>query len=232
MTEPTTVPADPTQDVVRVLLVDDQPLLRTGFRMVLGSEPGLTVVGEAGDGEEAVELARRLLPDVVLMDIRMPRLDGVEATRRIVAAGLCTRVLVLTTFDLDEYVVGALRAGASGFVTKDVPADELVDAIRVVAAGEAVVAPRVLRRLLDRYAGHLPDPSAAPPAVHGLTDREHEVLVLIARGLSNAEIARELFVSETTVKTHVGHVLTKLRVRDRVQAVVLAYESGLVRPGG
>jgi DNA-binding NarL/FixJ family response regulator len=235
MTEPTTVPAAPAQGgdgVVRVLLVDDQPLLRTGFRMVLETEPGLTVVGEAGDGAEAVELARRLLPDVVLMDIRMPRLDGVEATRRIVEAGLSTRVLVLTTFDLDEYVVGALRAGASGFLTKDVPADELVDAIRVVAEGEAVVAPRVLRRLLDRYAGHLPDPSAAPPAVHGLTDREHEVLVLIARGRSNAEIARELFVSETTVKTHVGHVLTKLGVRDRVQAVVLAYESGLVRPGG
>jgi DNA-binding NarL/FixJ family response regulator len=233
-----TVPHLPTQPgaappAIRVLLVDDQPLLRTGFRMVLGTEPGLTVVGEAGDGEEAIELARRLQPDVVLMDIRMPRLDGVEATRRIVDAGLCTRVLVLTTFDLDEYVVGALRAGASGFVTKDVPADDLVEAIRVVAAGEAVVAPRVLRRLLDQYAGHLPDPAAAaPPAVAGLTEREHEVLVLIARGLSNAEIARSLFVSETTVKTHVGHVLTKLGVRDRVQAVVLAYESGLVRPRG
>jgi DNA-binding NarL/FixJ family response regulator len=218
---------------IRVLLVDDQPLLRTGFRMVLGTEPGLTVVGEAGDGEEAAELARRLLPDVVLMDIRMPRLDGVEATRRIVEAGLPTRVLVLTTFDLDEYVVGALRAGASGFVTKDVPADDLVDAIRVVAAGEAVVAPRILRRLLDQYAGFLPDPAASTSRViEGLTEREHEVLVLIARGLSNAEIARSLYVSETTVKTHVGHVLTKLGVRDRVQAVVLAYESGLVRPGG
>jgi DNA-binding NarL/FixJ family response regulator len=218
---------------IRVLLVDDQPLLRTGFRMVLGTEPGLTVVGEAGDGEEGAELARRLLPDVVLMDIRMPRLDGVGATRRIVEAGLPTRVLVLTTFDLDEYVLGALRAGASGFVTKDVPADELVDAIRVVAAGEAVVAPRILRRLLDQYAGHLPDPAATtPPVIEGLTERENEVLVLIARGLSNAEIARNLYVSETTVKTHVGHVLTKLGVRDRVQAVVLAYESGLVRPGG
>jgi DNA-binding NarL/FixJ family response regulator len=218
---------------VRVLLVDDQPLLRTGFRMVLGSEPGLTVVGEAGDGEEAVDLARRLQPDVVLMDIRMPRLDGVEATRRIVEAGLRARVLVLTTFDLDEYVVGALRAGASGFVTKDVPAEDLVEAIRVVAAGEAIVAPRILRRLLDQYAGHLPDPAAArSPLADGLTEREHEVLVLIARGLSNAEIARNLYVSETTVKTHVGHVLMKLGVRDRVQAVVLAYESGLVRPGG
>jgi DNA-binding NarL/FixJ family response regulator len=218
---------------VSVLLVDDQPLLRTGFRMVLGSEPGLTVVGEAGDGEEAVDLARRLQPDVVLMDIRMPRLDGVEATRRIVEAGLPARVLVLTTFDLDEYVVGALRAGASGFVTKDVPAEDLVEAIRVVAAGEAIVAPRILRRLLDQYAGHLPDPAAArSPLADGLTEREHEVLVLIARGLSNAEIARNLYVSETTVKTHVGHVLMKLGVRDRVQAVVLAYESGLVRPGG
>ncbi|HEY0485757.1 MAG TPA: response regulator transcription factor [Mycobacteriales bacterium] len=220
-------------DPVRVLLVDDQPLLRTGFRMVLSGEPGIEVVGEAGDGEEAVELARRLSPDVALMDIRMPRLDGVEATRRIAAAGLCTRVLVLTTFDLEEYVVGALRAGASGFVTKDVPAEDLVDAIRVVAAGEAVVAPPILRRLLDRYAGHLPDPAAPGPALlAALTEREAEVLVHIARGLSNAEIARTLFVSETTVKTHVGHVLTKLGVRDRVQAVVLAYESGLVRPGG
>jgi DNA-binding NarL/FixJ family response regulator len=235
MTDPSptspTSPAPAVERPIRVLLVDDQPLLRTGFRMVLGSEPDLTVVGEAGDGIEAVELARRLQPDVVLMDIRMPRLDGVEATRRIVEAGLPTRVLVLTTFDLDEYVVGALRAGASGFVTKDVPAEDLVDAIRVVAAGEAVVAPRVLRRLLDQYAAHLPDPSTATPAaVVGLTDREQEVLVLIARGLSNAEIARELYVGETTVKTHVGHVLTKLGVRDRVQAVVLAYESGLVRP--
>jgi len=215
-----------------VLLVDDQPLLRTGFRMVLGSEPDLAVVGEAGDGLDAVDLARRLVPDVVLMDIRMPRLDGVEATRRIVAAGLPVRVLILTTFDLDEYVLGGLRAGASGFLPKDVPAEDLVEAIRVVAAGEAVVAPRILRRLLDRYATHLPDPSQRPPpSLAALTEREQEVLVHIARGLSNAEIARTLFVSETTVKTHVGHVLTKLGLRDRVQAVVLAYESGLVRPG-
>jgi DNA-binding NarL/FixJ family response regulator len=218
---------------VRVLLVDDQPLLRTGFRMVLGSEPGLDVVGEAGDGVEAVDLARRLLPDVVLMDIRMPRMDGVAATRTIVAARLPVRVLILTTFDLDDYVVGALRAGASGFLAKDVPAEDLVTAIMTVAAGEAVVAPRILRRLLDRFATTLPDPDAAPPrGLDSLTEREREVLVQVARGLSNAEIARELRVSETTVKTHVGHLLTKLGLRDRVQAVVLAYESGLVRPGG
>ncbi|GAA3779661.1 response regulator [Micromonospora maritima] len=217
---------------VRVLLADDQPLLRTGFRMVLGVEDDLDIVGEAGDGVEAVELSRRLLPDVVLMDIRMPRMDGVAATRAIVDARLPVRVLVLTTFELDEYVVGALRAGASGFLAKDVPAEDLVTAIRTVAAGEAVVAPRILRRLLDRFADVLPDPAAVPPPVlDTLTEREREVLIQVARGLSNAEIARELSVSETTVKTHVGHVLTKLRLRDRVQAVVLAYETGLVRPG-
>ncbi|SNT58578.1 DNA-binding response regulator, NarL/FixJ family, contains REC and HTH domains [Asanoa hainanensis] len=217
---------------VRVLLADDQPLLRTGFRMVLGAQPDLDVVGEAGDGAEAVNLARRLLPDVVLMDVRMPRMDGVAATRAIVEARLPVRVLVLTTFDLDEYVVGALRAGASGFLAKDIPADDLVTAIRTVAAGEAVVAPRILKRLLDRFAAALPDPhETTPPALGTLTEREREVLVQVARGLSNAEIARKLSVSETTIKTHVGHVLTKLSLRDRVQAVVLAYESGLVRPG-
>ncbi|MEV8516581.1 response regulator transcription factor [Dactylosporangium sp. NPDC051484] len=217
---------------IRLLLVDDQPLLRTGFRMVLGGEPDLDIVAEAGDGVEAVELARRLLPDVVLMDIRMPRMDGVAATRAIVDAKLPVRVLILTTFDLDEYVVGALRAGASGFLAKDVPADDLVIAIRTVAAGEAVVAPRILKRLLDKFADSLPDPDAAPPRdLRVLTDREREVLVQLAKGLSNAEIARALSVSETTVKTHVGHVLTKLGLRDRVQAVVLAYETGLVRPG-
>jgi DNA-binding NarL/FixJ family response regulator len=217
---------------IRIVLADDQPLLRTGFRMVLGGEADLDIVAEAGDGLEAIDLARRLLPDVVLMDIRMPRMDGVAATRAIVDAKLPVRVLILTTFDLDEYVVGALRAGASGFLAKDVPADDLVTAIRTVAAGEAVVAPRILKRLLDRFAETLPDPAAAaPPDLRILTDREREVLVQLARGLSNAEIARQLSVSETTVKTHVGHVLTKLGLRDRVQAVVLAYESGLVRPG-
>jgi DNA-binding NarL/FixJ family response regulator len=217
---------------VRILLADDQPLLRTGFRMVLSAETDLDIVGEAGDGSEAVDLARRLLPDVVLMDIRMPRMDGVAATRAIVDSRLPVRVLILTTFDLDEYVVGALRAGASGFLAKDVPAEDLVTAIRTVAAGEAVVAPRILRRLLDQFAGVLPDPSATlPRALDVLTERERQVLVHIARGLSNAEIARTLSISETTIKTHVGHVLTKLGLRDRVQAVVFAYESGLIRPG-
>ena len=217
---------------IRVLLADDQQLLRTGFKMVLGTEPDLDIVGEATDGAEAVEMARRLLPDVVLMDVRMPRKDGVAATADIVAQKLPVRVLILTTFDLDEYVVGALRAGASGFLAKDVPAEELVAAIRTVAAGEAVVAPRILRRLLDRFAELLPDPnSSLPNQLSSLTDREREVLVQVARGLSNAEIAQVLMVSETTVKTHVGHMLTKLGLRDRVQAVVLAYETGLVRPG-
>ena len=220
---------------IRVLLVDDQPLLRTGFRMILEAEPDLVVVGEAGDGEAALELARTLAPDVVLMDVRMPRMDGVEATRRIVGphpAPGTARVLVLTTFDLDEYVVEALRAGASGFLLKDVPADDLVTAIRVVAAGDAVVAPSITRRLLDRFASHLPAADApTPTALARLTERELDVLRLVAKGRSNAEIAGELFVSETTVKTHVGHVLTKLDLRDRVQAAVFAYEVGLVRPG-
>ncbi|WFE20194.1 response regulator transcription factor [Solwaraspora sp. WMMD937] len=232
MSEPG-IAAPSTTRPVRILLADDQPLLRTGFRMVLGAEDDLDIVGEAADGAEAVDLARRLLPDVVLMDIRMPRMDGVAATRAIVDARLPVRVLILTTFDLDEYVVGALRAGASGFLAKDVPAEDLVAAIRTVAVGEAVVAPRILRRLLDKFALSLPDPDAAPPKVLDvLTEREREVLIQMARGLSNAEIATTLSVSETTIKTHVGHVLTKLRLRDRVQAVVLAYESGLVRPGG
>ncbi|NUU25420.1 MAG: response regulator transcription factor [Streptomycetaceae bacterium] len=224
---------------IRVILVDDQPLLRTGFRMILEAEPDIAVVGEAADGQQAVEMVRTLQPDVVLMDIRMPRMDGVEATRRIVGTGRDgqappegARVLVLTTFDLDEYVVEALRAGASGFLLKDVPADDLIAAIRVIADGDALLAPSITRRLLDMYASRLPaaeDPT--PDTLAMLTEREVEVLRLVARGMSNAEIATELFVSETTVKTHVGHVLTKLGLRDRVQAAVYAYESGLVRPG-
>ncbi|GAA3721387.1 DNA-binding NarL/FixJ family response regulator [Spinactinospora alkalitolerans] len=221
---------------VRVLLVDDQPLLRTGFRLILESEPEVSVVGEAADGHDALATTRRLLPDVVLMDIRMPGKDGIDATREILAwasgAGQRVRVLVLTTFDLDEYVVEALRAGASGFLLKDVPPDELVSAIRVVADGAAIVAPTVTRRLLDRFAAKLPSTRRAPePGLQRLTEREREVLRLLARGMSNAEIARHLVVSETTVKTHVGNVLTKLDLRDRVQAVVYAYETGIVHPG-
>ncbi|MEO3814478.1 response regulator transcription factor [Sphaerisporangium sp. B11E5] len=222
---------------IRVLLVDDQPLLRTGFRLILEAEPDITVVGEAGNGSTAMDQSRALLPDVVLMDIRMPGVDGIDATRRIVrdaAPGAhVPRVLVLTTFDLDEYIVEALRAGASGFLLKDVPPDELVQAIRVVAAGDAIVAPSVTRRLLDKFAQRLPSAhqQATPARVGRLTERELEVLRLIARGMSNAEIAAELVVSETTVKTHVGNVLTKLSLRDRVQAVVLAYETGLITPG-
>jgi DNA-binding NarL/FixJ family response regulator len=224
----------PAASPIRVLLVDDQPLLRTGFRMILETEPDIAVVGESGDGEAAVAAARALQPDVVLMDVRMPRMDGVQATRLITGAARdnAPRVLVLTTFDLDEYVVEALRAGASGFLLKDVPAEDLVDAIRVVATGEAVIAPSVMRRLLDRFASRLPAANAPTPASLAiLTERERQVLKLVARGLSNAEIAAELVVSETTVKTHVGNLLTKLGVRDRVQAAVYAYESGLVQPG-
>ena len=221
---------------VRVLLVDDQPLLRTGFRMILESEPDIAVVGEAGNGEKAVEEARVLQPDVVLMDIRMPRMDGVEATRMITGtnrASSLVKVLILTTFDLDEYIVEALRAGASGFLLKDVPPDDLVDAIRIVARGDAVVAPTVTRRLLDKFADGLTLGAGRSNALlERLTEREQGVLRLMSRGMSNAEIARELYVSETTIKTHVGNVLGKLGLRDRVQAVVFAYESGLIRPGG
>jgi DNA-binding NarL/FixJ family response regulator len=225
--------------VISVLLADDQPLLRRGFRMILEAEQGLTVAGEAGDGAEAVELARRVRPDVVLMDIRMPGTDGIEATRRITAAEPGVRVLVLTTFDLDEYAFGALRAGASGFLLKDVRPHELVAAIRTVASGDAVVSPRVTRRLLEEYAQQLPvggaDADAGQasryPQLSSLTEREREVLAVVAQGLSNTEIAASLFVSETTVKSHVGRILAKLGLRDRVQIVVLAYESGLVRPG-
>ncbi|MEV4708080.1 response regulator transcription factor [Actinoplanes sp. NPDC049316] len=219
---------------MRVLLADEQPMLRAGLRMALAGADGLAVVGEAGDGAEAVDLARRLLPDVVVMDLRLPRVDGLAAARRITGSGLPVRVLVLTADDADEQVVSAVAAGASGYLCKDAGADELVAAIRTVAAGGAVVAPRILDRLLVRLAELLPvaEATAAAPALDALTEREREVLVHVARGHSNAEIARALSVSETTVKTHVGHVLTKLRLRDRVQAVVLAYETGLVRPGG
>jgi DNA-binding NarL/FixJ family response regulator len=216
--------------VIRVLLADDQRLVRTGFRMILRDDPGLDVVGEAGDGEEAVALAGALHPDVVLMDVRMPTLDGIEATRRILAGPEPhPRVLVLTTFDLDEYVFAALRAGASGFLLKDAPEEQLAAAIRVAAEGGSMFAPSVTRRLIERFAGAGEAP--APPALDELTARELEVLRMLARGLSNSEIASDLVVSEHTVKTHVAHVLGKLGLRDRVQAVVLAYECGLVRPG-
>ncbi|MDA2812915.1 response regulator transcription factor [Nocardiopsis sp. RSe5-2] len=221
---------------IRVLLVDDQPLLRTGFRLILEAEEDISVVGEASDGNGAVASTKRLLPDVVLMDIRMPGKDGIDATREILGwargTGQTVRVLVLTTFDLDEYVVEALRAGASGFLLKDVPPEELAGAIRVVAEGAAIVAPTVTRRLLDRFADKLPSTRERPSTeMDRLTEREREVLRLLARGRSNAEIAAALVVSETTVKTHVGNVLTKLGLRDRVQAVVHAYETGVVRPG-
>ena len=215
---------------VRVVLVDDQALVRAGFRMVLEFSGGITVVGEAGDGAEALRLLRTVEADVVVMDVRMPVLDGVAATRQICAAGPTPRVLVLTTFDTEADAFAALQAGASGFLLKNVPPEELVAAIHVIATGDAVVAPRITRRLLDRFAGRLV-PAAEAPALRGLTEREHEVLLHVAQGLSNAEIATRLVVSEATVKTHVGRILAKLGLRDRVQAVVLAYESGLVKPG-
>ena len=219
--------------MIRVLVADDQTLVRAGFRVLVESAPDLEVVGEAGDGVEAVELARRELPDVVLMDIRMPVMDGLEATRRTVALDRAEgiRVLVLTTFDLDEYVYEALRAGASGFLLKDTPPADLLAAIRVVAAGDALLAPSVTRRLIAEFARR-PEPSAVTPAdLAALTDREREVLALVARGLSNAEIAELLVVSGATAKTHVSRVLAKLGARDRAQLVMLAYETGLVTPG-
>jgi DNA-binding NarL/FixJ family response regulator len=217
-------------DVITVVLVDDQELMRVGFRMVLGAQPDMKIVGEAGNGADAVELVEAVRPDVVLMDVRMPVLDGVEATRLITERNL-SRVLVMTTFDLDEYALSALRNGASGFLLKDTPPDHLVSALRSVASGDAVVSPSVTRRLLDRFLGAAGGQLRDAAMLDVLTDREREVLLLIAQGLSNIEIARKLFLSEATVKTHVGRVLSKLDLRDRVQAVVLAYETGLVRPG-
>jgi len=211
--------------VIRVLVVDDQALVRSGFKMILDERPDLELVGEAADGERGIALAGELDPDVILMDVRMPNLDGVEATRRLVEAGTRARILVLTTFDLDEYVYAAICAGASGFLLKDVEPNELVDAIRVVAAGNSLFGPEATERLLARF--------AAPPAgrtLEELTEREQEILRLLATGLSNAELAQRLFLSETTVKTHVSSILRKLGVRDRVQAVIAAYDAGLVQP--
>jgi DNA-binding NarL/FixJ family response regulator len=215
---------------VRVLIADDQALVRGGFRMILEAKEDMEVVGEAGDGAEAVELVARLQPDVVLMDVRMPDMDGIEATRRIAASGSSARIVILTTYDVDEYVFAALRAGASGFLLKDVRPPELTEAIRVVARGDALLAPGVTRRLLDRFAGVLPDDSARPADLDELTEREVEVLRFVALALSNAEIASRLVLTDATVKTHVSSVLRKLGLRDRVQAVVFAYDVGLVRP--
>lgn len=217
---------------IRVVIVDDQALIRTGMRMVVDSQDDLRVVGEASDGIEALEVLRTTTADIVLMDVRMPRLDGVEATRQLLDRPNAPRVIVLTTFDLDEHAFGALQAGASGFLLKDAPAEDLIAAIRTVAAGDAVIAPSATRRLLDRVASRLPSGGTTQPDRFArLTEREREVLLEVASGASNAEIAGRLFVSEATVKTHVGRILTKLGLRDRVQAVVLAYESGLIQPG-
>jgi DNA-binding NarL/FixJ family response regulator len=217
--------------VISVLLADDQALVRGGFRMILDAQEDVEVVGEADEGRTAIALTRELRPDVVLMDVRMPILDGIAATREIVAAGLAAKVLVLTTFDDDVVVYDAMKAGASGFLLKTAPPVKLVDAVRTVVAGEALLAPTVTRRLIEEFVRRPPPGETSPAELDGLTDREREVLTLIARGRTNGEIARELFVSEATVKTHVNRVLSKLDLRDRVQAVVLAYESGLVRAG-
>jgi len=218
---------------IRVLIVDDQELVRTGFRLFLETQPGLAVVGEAGDGEEAIERVRELRPDVVLMDIRMPTMDGVEATAKLTSGAIepAPRVLVLTTFDLDEYVFGALRAGAAGFLLKDAPRERLIEAIRVVHSGEALLSPSITRRLIEDFAARSDPIEPAAAVLAELTPREREVLVLVAHGLSNAEIAARLVVTEATVKSHVGAVLLKLGLRDRVQAVVFAYEHGIVVAG-
>ena len=217
--------------MIAVLLADDQALVRAGFRLIVELEPGMDVVGEAADGRQAVELARELCPDVVLMDIRMPGLDGIEATRQLRQAGSNARVLVLTTFDLDEYVYEAMKAGASGFLLKDVPREQLVAGIRVIAGGESLLAPAITRRLIEQFLRRPPPGAAVPPRLEELSDRELDVLRHLARGMSNAEIAKALFVGDATVKTHVARILQKLDLRDRVQAVVFAYEAGLVQPG-
>jgi DNA-binding NarL/FixJ family response regulator len=219
--------------VIRVLIVDDQSLVRTGFRMILEGEEDVEVVGEAADGAEALAAAEELAPDVVLMDVRMPNVDGLEATRRLLdGKEQGPRVLILTTFDLDEYVYEALRVGASGFLLKDTPPEQLVEAIRVVSNGDALLAPTITRRVIEEFVRRPPYSVRAPaPELEELTTRELEMLRYVARGLSNAEIAKEAFVSETTVKTHIAHILMKLRLRDRVQAVVFAYENGVVAPG-
>jgi len=215
----------------RVLIADDQALVRAGFRKLLESEPDIEVVGEAGDGREAVDQARRIRPTLVLMDIRMPRLDGIEATRRLTANRDGTRVLILTTFGLDQYVYEALCAGASGFMLKDAPPEELIAAVQIVARGDALIAPAVTRSVIEEFVRRSPAPSPPPPTLQELTEREREVLQLLARGLSNAEIAERLVISNGTVKTHVAHLLSKLNLRDRVQAVILAYESGIITAG-
>ncbi len=219
--------------MIRVLLADDQALVRDGFRMILEAQEDITVVGEAANGREAVRQARALRPDVVLMDIRMPELDGLEATRQLLAPGHASglRVLVLTTFDVDSYVYDAMKAGASGFLLKDVPRRQLIEGVRTVATGDALLSPSITRRLIAQFVQAPPPASGVPEQLAGLTERELSVLRLVAQGCTNAEVAGELFLAETTVKTHLGHILTKLGLRDRIHAVVVAYETGLVRPG-
>jgi len=217
--------------MIRVLIADDQALVRGGFHSILAGQDDIEVVGEAEDGNQAVELVEQLHPDVVLMDIRMPGLDGIEATRRLAARGVATRVLMLTTFDVDEYVYKAMKAGASGFLLKTAPPRQLADAVRTIAAGDALLAPSVTRRLVEQFVRRPPPGTTVPAALEELTDRERDVLKLLARARSNAEIAAELVVSEATVKSHVNRILTKLNLRDRTQAIVLAYECGLVEPG-
>jgi len=217
--------------LIRVLIVDDQALVRAGFRMILEAQPDLEVVGEAGDGSAAIDAVRTLRPDVVLMDVRMPGVDGIEATRRLTEAGVPGKIVILTTYDLDEYVFDALAAGATGFLLKHVPPEELVRGVRVAASGEALLAPSITKRLIEEFAKQRAPVRASGTDLKSLTDREREVLTLLGRGLSNPEIAKDLKVGEATVKTHVAHVLDKLELRDRVQAVIFAYEIGLIKPG-